>query len=135
LIRVVDASVALRWFVDAPGTDAALQLLEGEEALIAPDLIVVEVANAAWKLARAGEISEEHGARVAGAVASSFSELVPSGRLIVRAYALAGALEHPVYDCVYLALAEREEARLVTADQRLLGRLGNTSLGHLALPL
>jgi predicted nucleic acid-binding protein len=35
---------------------------------------------------------------------------------------LARRLSHPVYDCVYLALAERERARFVTADQRLLRR-------------
>ena len=57
MTRVVDASVALRWFVEAPGSAAAAQLLSGRERLIAPDLIVAEVANAAWKLARAGEIA------------------------------------------------------------------------------
>jgi predicted nucleic acid-binding protein len=35
---------------------------------------------------------------------------------------LARRLSHPVSDCVYLALAERERARFVTADQRLLRR-------------
>jgi len=36
---------------------------------------------------------------------------------------MAQQLAHPVYDCVYLALAERERATLITADERLLGRL------------
>ena len=44
--------------------------------------------------------------------------------LMPRAFAIAGRLGHPVHDCVYLALAERERATLVTADERLLRRLG-----------
>ena len=41
---------------------------------------------------------------------------------------LARRLGHPVYDCVYLALAEREDAAFVTADQRLLRRLSTRKL-------
>ena len=41
---------------------------------------------------------------------------------------VARRLGHPVYDCVYLALAEREHAALVTADHRLLRRLSTRRL-------
>jgi predicted nucleic acid-binding protein len=40
---------------------------------------------------------------------------------------IAGELDHPVYDCFYLALAELERTILVTADTRLLGKVGSTS--------
>lgn len=132
---VVDASVALRWFVDTPASGAADALLEGDEPLLAPDLVVAEVGNAAWKLVRAGEISEAHGSRIAAAVASAFDALIPAARLSSRAFALATDLDHPVYDCLYLALAELEGAVLVTADERLLGRLDGTSRVSLARPL
>jgi len=36
------------------------------------------------------------------------------------------ALDHPVYDCFYLALAEREQSVVVTADRRLITRLAQT---------
>ena len=55
--------MALRWYVQAPDSGAAVALLAGDEPLVAPDLVVAEVTNAAWKLVRAGEISGEHGAR------------------------------------------------------------------------
>jgi predicted nucleic acid-binding protein len=38
----------------------------------------------------------------------------------VEALALACHLDHPVYDCLYLALARREAAVLLTADQKLM---------------
>jgi predicted nucleic acid-binding protein len=43
-----------------------------------------------------------------------------------RALELALALEHPIYDCVYLALAERMERRLITADRRFIRALAIT---------
>lgn len=123
---VVDASVALRWYVETASSGAAVSILAGDEALIAPDLIVCEVANAAWKLARAGEISDEHGARIAAAAPSAFARLVPATELAEAAYAMACELDHPVYHCLYLRLAEVEATQMVSADARLLERVRGT---------
>ncbi len=48
---------------------------------------------------------------------------------------MAVDLRHPVYDCFYLALAEAEEAPLVTADRRLLTRLTGTPWEERAVSL
>jgi predicted nucleic acid-binding protein len=84
---------------------------------------------------RAGEIGGEHGARIAAAVPAAFSALIGAARLSARAFTLARELDHPVSDCLYLALAEVEDARLVTADQRLLTRLRGSEWQVLARPL
>ena len=133
--RVVDASVALRWYVDAPGTGAALRALDDGQPLLAPDLVVAEVVNAARKLARAGTITAVHGRRIAEAIPLAFDHLVPAAQLVVRAFDLAAALDHPVHDCLYLALALRDDAVLLTADQRLLQRLRGTELAGWVRPL
>lgn len=132
---VVDASVALRWYVDSPGSPAAVALLEEEGSLIAPDLVVSEVGNAAWRLVRSGEIGAKHGRRIAAAIASAFSVLASGPRLSSRAFELALELEHPVYDCFYLALADLEATQVITADRRLLNKLQSTNLAHLARTL
>ena len=49
-----------------------------------------------------------------------FQELVAVESLQEQALALAIDLKHPVYDCFYLALAERENAPLVTADEAMI---------------
>ena len=36
---------------------------------------------------------------------------------------IAVMLDHPAYDCIYLAMAEAEGTRFVTADDRLLRKL------------
>jgi predicted nucleic acid-binding protein len=41
---------------------------------------------------------------------------------------LAFELDHPVYDCLYLACAMREKTTLITADQRLYRVVGGTRL-------
>jgi predicted nucleic acid-binding protein len=54
---VVDASVGLKWFLVEPGRTEARMLLDSGEALIAPDLLIAEVCNAAWRAARQGRLS------------------------------------------------------------------------------
>ena len=132
---VIDASVALKWFVDEEGTGQATALLAGSELLIAPDLIVAEVSNAAWKAVRTGTKLPEQQDHAAARLVFAFDELVPLAPLARRAVALSRALDHPVYDCFYLALAEARVAKLVTADRRLLVRLAGTQWETLVVDL
>jgi predicted nucleic acid-binding protein len=132
---VVDASVALRWYLNAPGTKEALALLERGEPLVAPDLLVAEVTAAAAALARASEITRQHGERIAAAVAASFDRLVESAQLAKQAYALASMLDYPVSGCFYLAVAELEKSALVTCDGSLLGKVKTTAFRGAVVPL
>jgi predicted nucleic acid-binding protein len=86
------------------------------------------VANALWRKTTAREISAREADAAFDLVRRSGIDIRPSGPLLPRAMDLARRLDHPVYDCVYLALAEREEASFVTADQRLLRRLSARKL-------
>jgi predicted nucleic acid-binding protein len=124
---IVDASVAIKWFIEEPGSAAARRLWQGEPDLLAPDLIVPEVCNAVWRKVRLGQSDPAQAAEIARRLHHGVLELRPTAPLAPRAVALALDLDHPVYDCFYLSLAEAEKAELVTADQRLEGRLRNTS--------
>jgi len=117
---VVDASVALKWYVDEEHSEQALALLASNERLIAPDLIVAELCNAAWRLVRRGELGREQLAIIARSVPDAFAALHSSASLAAGAAAIALELDHPVYDCFYMALSEANSAPLVSADRRLL---------------
>lgn len=132
---VIDASVALKWFVEEQGTPQAAALLAGEDLLIAPDLIVAEVANAGWKAVRAGTMLPEQHDHAAARLSLAFDSLIPPSSLALRAVRISRVLNHPVYDCFYLALAEECAASLVTADQRLLDRLLGTQWEGIAVNL
>jgi predicted nucleic acid-binding protein len=120
---VIDASVALKWFVEEADSLTARGLVASGELLIAPDLVVAEACNAAWRLARRGEILPGQAGIIAADLPGAFAELVPLSQLSVAATAIAQALDHPVYDCFYLALAVARDTVVVTADERLIGRL------------
>jgi predicted nucleic acid-binding protein len=132
---VVDASVAIKWFVEEVRSDAARAVLDSGEPLIAPDLVVPEVCNAAWKKVRRGEISHEHGAAVVRALPISFDRLFATAELAPRAFSLGHRFDHPPYDCFYIALAEVESATLVTDDARVLALAGKAGLKGRARPL
>ena len=125
---VIDASVAVKWFVDEPGSPAARAVLARGESLLAPDLIVVEASNTAWKKVKRKEMTAEQGEAMVRAIPLFFDRLMPSGSLAARAYVLANQLNHPVYDCLYLALAESEAVELITDDARLVTAVSRTAL-------
>ncbi|OAN55240.1 hypothetical protein A6A04_11300 [Paramagnetospirillum marisnigri] len=122
---VIDASVAMKWLVDGEGADRAQRLI-GIDTLAAPDLIFAEVANALWRYTAQGLLPAAAGATAISALRKTLDQSYPLGDLAPRAYAIAAELNHPAYDCCYLALAEMLDAPLITADRRLAAR-GETS--------
>lgn len=128
---VVDASVAIRWSATLARSDRAEALLESDEPIIAPDLVLAEITNAAWKAAVFGGASREAVTLLVQESADYFDELVPAADLKDRALEIALALQHPAYDCFYLALAEQRECKLVTADERLQSRCTRTPFAKL----
>ena len=114
MIIVVDASVALKWVIEEPDSskDEAIRSRE----LLAPELILSECGNASWRACQRGQLT-----------ASAAIERMALG--------IAVALGHPVYDAVYLAVAEVYTTQVVTADTRLLRRLAGSAFAHLAVSL
>ncbi|MGH6916162.1 MAG: type II toxin-antitoxin system VapC family toxin, partial [Geminicoccaceae bacterium] len=110
MIVVVDASVAIKWFIQEPDRAAARRLLEPDKRLVAPELLVAEVANAIWKRVMAGEGDARQAPLTAASLPRFFARLVSLAPLAARALEIAAELRHPVYDCFYLALAESEDA-------------------------
>ena len=118
---VVDASVAIKWVIDEPGTGQALLLRRNR--LSAPDLLVPECANILWKKVRRGELTAEEAIFAVRLLQRAEIELEPMRGLWEAATALALSLDHPAYDCTYLALAQALSCALVTADERLCRRV------------
>ena len=117
---VVDASVAAKWILPEAGSSVAAALRQQDSELIAPSLLAAEIGNAIWKAARRGNVSTSEALTGIEAALIWFETLIPIEELRVRALALAIELGHPIYDCFYLALAERENAPLVTADEAMI---------------
>lgn len=114
---VIDASVALKWVIDERGTNAALALRD--EQLTAPALWLAEAANALWRHVRLKEMTTDEAlARLAELIAAPVVSVAIEPH-VPRALELAAELNHPVYDCLYFALALHDRVELVTDDRRL----------------
>lgn len=117
---VVDTSVVVKWFAVEENSERAVELLRSQEEFAAPDLLILEVANALMTKVRMSELLEVHAARSLSSVPDFMAVLYPMVDLIDEAWTLAFQLRHPVYDCVFLALALRLDLKLVTADEKFL---------------
>jgi predicted nucleic acid-binding protein len=116
---IIDASVAFKLIVDEAGSEEAIKWI-GQAELVGPTLIHCEVGNALWKRVRKGELAED--AEIADRLADldHLIRTIDETPLVARALRLAIELAHPVYDCIYLALAEANEDELLTADGRFI---------------
>ena len=132
---IVDASVAVKWFVPEDGSDDAERLFESPVRLCAPMLILGEVANALWKAVRRGDMPRDAGREAVGVLPGYFSLLFETDIALSAAFDIACALDHPIYDCLYLESARRFDLPLITADARLIRKLAGTPYGGHVIPL
>ncbi|MPZ49378.1 MAG: PIN domain-containing protein [Dehalococcoidia bacterium] len=119
---VVDASVAVKWFLPEGDSAQAWSVIDRFDDLLAPDLIIAEVANVFLKKLRRGEASAD--AAVADLLnLPRYFQLKETTSLAERAFRIAVEHNRSVYDSLYVALALQEHCPLITADQRLCNSL------------
>ena len=116
---VVDASVAIKWFLPEPHDDCAARLRGEGTDLDAPDLLYAEIGNTLWKRVRRGELTGAAAGKIVAAVSRLPIEAHPSRLLSGAALQIACSTGLTVYDSLYLATALLTDSRLVTADRRL----------------
>jgi predicted nucleic acid-binding protein len=124
---VLDASVALCWVIPRPLTPKAVRLRDKYfrkiHELIAPAVFIDEVAGALTKAERQKDITVGLAAALFVKVLNSAPVLVMHAPLVTRAIDISSCSRTAYYDCLYVALAEREACELVTADQKVINNL------------
>jgi predicted nucleic acid-binding protein len=120
---VLDSCVAIKWVLPEADTPKAVRVrnefLQGIHELLAPDIYPVEIAHALARAERRGVIQPPLGIHRLRNVFRYAPALHPYLPLLPRAFAIASQARVGVYDCLYVALAEREGCELLTADERL----------------
>ncbi len=114
---VVDASVAVKWFVAEEDSKRAVDFLQHAGRLIAPELVVIEVATALSRRERVGEIPPGQAQADLETLPNYFDALLPAWPDARKALEISLNLTHPFSDCLYLALAMRLGHRFITADK------------------
>src|SRR5262245_32271193 len=120
---VLDSNVALKWVLpendDVVAARVRDEFRQGLDELLAPDGFPVEVGHALAKAERQGKIRVGDGATKVADVFRYMPALHTSLPLLARGFAIASQARIGVYDCLYVALAEREGCEVLTGDTRL----------------
>jgi predicted nucleic acid-binding protein len=125
--RVLDSSVGFKWVVPEADTDKALRLRDDFRSavieLLAPDVFPIEVGHGLTRAERQKRITPAEGAIYLTDLLKLLPQLHPSLALLPRAYEISSQMRVGIYDCLYVALAEREKCELITADDKLVKNL------------
>jgi predicted nucleic acid-binding protein len=119
MAQVMDASALVRLVVPDDASSAVDSALARAGRVSTTDFALVECANALWKHAAFGALSAHEAFTRLDALSRLDLVLQDAAPLLPAALEIAIALRHPVYDCLYVALAMAEDADLVTCDRRL----------------
>jgi predicted nucleic acid-binding protein len=130
---VVDASVAIKWFVPEIHADAARRLLREGITLLAPDLIWAEVANALWRKWRNQELSAETVEGILNDFRRYPLRIYAGESLYDVAWPVARGSGRTFYDSLYLALAMSNGCLMVTADLRFYNAIKDTTWSRYCL--
>ncbi|MGD0113604.1 MAG: type II toxin-antitoxin system VapC family toxin [Armatimonadota bacterium] len=138
-LLIVDASVAVKWYVPERNYERALALeaalRDRKVALSAPDLIIAEVGNAIARKVAAKEVTEQDAARMLHLLVESPVSRIDSARLGLHALSVAQRADISFYDALYVSAAEAADTKVVTADDELIRRLRRARLGRYVVSL
>lgn len=127
---VVDSSVAVKVVLIEADSDKAQALFDqfaaGVHVLHSPDVFSVEVAHALTKAERQNRISVGEALALWSQVMATAPHFTPHRPLLPRAIEIASIHRIGVYDCLYVAFAEKLGFDFITADDRLVKNLRPT---------
>ena len=126
---VIDASVSVKWVVEEDHSAKATLLLQCQ-SLHAPDHWQAEAVNVLWARVFKGDLAAADAEERMAVLLRAPIVGTPIATLMPRAFAISVAHMVTIYDSLYVALAEKLNIPLVTADERLVRRLsGDAALG------
>ncbi|MEH2451835.1 type II toxin-antitoxin system VapC family toxin [Nostoc sp.] len=124
---VLDASVAIKWFVPEVHSDKARRLLTNNYTFLVPDFFFAEVANVLWKRVRRGEDTADNAKQTLTDLNTIPLEVYLSRPLMPLALDIAIQNDRAVYDSLYLALTITQKCQMVTADEKFYNALKTSS--------
>jgi predicted nucleic acid-binding protein len=133
---VLDSNVAVKWLIDEDLSDKARVLrdefIRGLHELLAPDVFLVEAAHALTRAQRQGRVTDREVGLFFDDLLTSLPQFHAYRPLLARAIETSVRARHNVYDCLYVALAEREGCEVLTADDKMQSKLPGSPVVLLA---
>lgn len=132
---VIDASVAIKWFIWEEGTEEAQQLLDKLSFFWVPGLFLIEVDAILTKKVRKGELEIADAFQKRRMFRQLPYKLIPFGEIAEFAFRLSTEFPITLYDATYLAAAVDHEGIFYTADKRLVNGMSDTPFDEYMMKL
>ena len=133
-ILIPDAGVGVKWYVEEADSEGAERLLDPGIERHVPSCFFTEAASVLQrKVAVERMLTEAEGLEAFRLLRTVPLTIYSTESLLEDAFRLGVRYRHPVYDSLYLALAEAIGGRVVTADRRLYNGVHGGPLDHLVL--
>jgi len=119
---VVDASVALKWYLpedDSEKAKAFYKYAMSNGAIAAPDFLLIEFTNSLWTHIKKGRLRKEQAIDILNEFREIALTRLAAQEISSSALDIAEAINCSIYDAAYLAAAEILDCPLVTADAKL----------------
>lgn len=125
---ILDASVALKWRLDdEEHVQKAQKILEdfseGKINLVVPELFFIEVANGLKVAVKRGRIGEDRAREFVELLLKLELCTIETADILLNALDIAFRYDRAVYDCIYLAAAEKLGCEIYTGDKKLYNAL------------
>ena len=120
MIAVLDASAAIEIVLQRKQSEKFTWYIGDADWVISPTLYIAEVTNVFWKYQKIADFPLlvcEKGIEQAIGLPDDFMN---EKDLYREAFKLACSLNHSVYDILYLLVARRNNATLLTLDKKLI---------------
>ena len=136
--QVIDTSALVKYVLPEQDSSVVEEIVASHHAgtinLMAPEYVLVESTNVLWKQLQRGNIQAEDAAASLQALRGLGIRLIPNAEILEDALTLAAQHGITVYDSLFCAVAVRENAQLITADNPLVRRLTGTGILVTTLP-
>ena len=116
---VLDVSAAVEILLQKEKKALFISLYEKASWVIAPDLYIAELSNVLWKYQKAGIISHIECNQYVEDGIELIDDFFPSKELWKEALGEGIKNTHSIYDMYYAVLARRNDATLITNDNKL----------------
>ena len=119
MIIILDTSAAIDILLGKGNFENYQNIIEKANTVIAPEIYISEITNVAWKYNKIADFTHEESLNLAEDGINLIDQFVAVKDLWKESLREAINNDHPVYDCLYVVCARRNDGILLSRDKKL----------------
>ncbi|MCK5675139.1 MAG: type II toxin-antitoxin system VapC family toxin [Spirochaetales bacterium] len=119
MIIILDTSAAIDLLLSKGNFEIYKSEIEKADTVIAPEIYLSEITNVAWKYNKIAGFTHEESLNLAEDGINLIDQFIPVKDLWKESLREAINNDHPVYDCLYMVCARRNDGILLSKDKKL----------------